>query len=471
MDAFQLKVDRDGMAARLVAAHAGVVNAILTPDDLASRLRLEGVNPALVPPAGVEAAFAQLPGAEEGQEFVIARGTPPVHGKNGFVEFLVNVSGRAVYDGASLSDENLRDVDSVDYKNAIKIVSVAAGQPLAIVHPPTEGVTGQTLTGKTLGARNGKAAPLRLGEGVALAADGITAVAQTAGRPVYSNRVLVVSQVYEVAADVCYDTGNINFDGYVHVHGAVQDGFKIEASNIEIDGAVGAATLICRGNLIVHGGVNGKNQARIVCQGNADVKYVSGARFEVIGDLNVAREIANSTVWCRSTVRAGKIMGGEILALRGIEARQVGTDLGTPTLLCPGVNYEVRRLEGVARIVCQNMARLVRDVGPRFGDRRYFLTLPPARQAAIRENYAFFCHLQKAHQRLAAEHARLLANPDSRPQPIVVVLKGLCQDVVIRTPGGSRRFLEGVKGPASFVEDAENHTVKVVPGAPRPPGG
>jgi len=51
------------------------------------------------------------------------------------------------------------------------------------------------------------------------------------------------------------------------------------------------------------------------------------------------------------------------------------------------------------------------------------------------------------------------------------VLKGLCQDVVIRTPAGRRRFLEGVKGPASFVEDAENHTVKVVPGAPRPPGG
>lgn len=471
MDAFQLRVDRDGMAARLVAARAGVVNAIATPNDLAERLRLEGINPAIVPRAAVAAAFERLPGAAEGQEFVIARGTPPRHGKNGFVEFLVNVSGRAVYDGASLSDENLRAVDSVDYKNAIKIVSVAPGQPLALIHPPTEGVTGKTLTGKVLGARNGKPAPLRMGEGVALAADGITAIAQTAGRPVYSNRVLVVSQVYEVAADVCYDTGNINFDGYVHVHGGVQDGFKIEARNIEIDGAVGAAALICRGNLIIHGGVNGKGQARVVCQGTADIKYVNGARLEIVGDLNVAREIANSTVWCRSTVRAGKIMGGEILALRGIEARQVGTDLGTPTLLCPGVNYEARRLEAVARIVCQNMARLVRDAGPHFGDHRYFLTLPPGRQATLRHNYAFFCHLQKAHLRLALEHARLLANPDSRPQPIVVVLKALCQDVVIRTPGGSRRFLEGVKGPASFVEDAANHTVKVVPGAPHPPGG
>ena len=148
MEAFQLRVDRDGMTAHLVAARAGVANAIFTPGDLADRLRLEGINPNLVPRAVVAAAFQRLPEAADGQDFLIARGIPPRHGKNGFVEFLVNVSGRAVYDGASLSDEGLREIDSVDYKNAIKVVSVAAGQPIALIHPPTEGVNGKTLTGK-----------------------------------------------------------------------------------------------------------------------------------------------------------------------------------------------------------------------------------------------------------------------------------------------------------------------------------
>lgn len=460
MNAFRLTVDHDAMEAKLVVVKESP-NSFASHLALDERLREAGVTEG-IDDGAVGYAFKELAKAEEGAEFVIGRGTPAVNGKNGYIEFLVNVSGLSVYDGTAIQDSNQGKIDSIDYKNAIKIVSVPVGQRLAVVHPPSEGFNGRNMMGKLLPAHSGKTASLSVGEGVELSADGMTAFATSEGRPVFSNNKLVICQVFEVPSDVCFQTGNIRFDGYVHVHGDVLDEFSVEARNLEIDGVIGAANITCRGNLIVHGGVNGKNRALIVCQGTADVKYLNSARIEVLGNLNVAREINNSTVWCRATVKAGQIMGGEILALRGIEAKQLGTELGTPTVLCPGSNFEVRRIEANLRVFCQNIVKIIKDIGPHFGDHRYFRGLPPEKQEPIRKAYAIFCRLQHAHHKLTMERERLLNNAGNAPRSVVIALKELCEDVIIRTPRFRRMFIDSIRGPAAFIEDADHKTVKTV---------
>lgn len=461
MEAFTVKVDHDAMEVKLTAAELSLqsVNSIAA---LNERLAQEHVTNG-IDEVAVTLAFEKLHSAVKGDAFIVANGTQPQHGKNGNIEFLVNVSGKPIYDGASINDDDLAKVDSVDYKNATRVVSVKIGEKIALIHPPTTGVAGQNLAGKILAARDGKPTSLRLGEGVSLLPDNITVVATLEGRPVFNNKSLIVSQIYEISGDVNFDTGNIRFDGYVAIRGSVQDDFMVEARSVEIDGIVGAAKIICKGNLIIHGGVNGKGRAMIVCQGNADVKYISGSKFELVGDLNVAREIANSTVWCRGTVRAGKIMGGAILALRGIEAKLLGSELGTPTMLQPGVNYETARIEETAQIFSKNIGAIIKNIGPNLGDHKYFQNLSASRQIELTNAYATFLKLRDALTKLFNVRQQLLLRADYQPCSIVVALKNLYNDVTIKTPNCARQFLTSVKGPAGFVDDVNENTIKIVP--------
>ncbi|GHS90586.1 polymerase [Planctomycetales bacterium] len=460
MNGFSLKVNPEAMTAKL-AVVAASPQSIDTPSALEQALAKETVLYGIDKPA-IRDAFADLPKLTEGTEILIAAGTPAVNGKNGFVEFLVNVSGKPLYDGAALADGELSNLENIDYKNAMRIVAVKNGDALATVHSPTLGSAGKTLAGKALPARDGKAAVLLLGEGVVFAADGVTVLAAADGQPVYSGKTLSVSQSYEVRGDVGFDTGNIKFDGYVIVRGCVKDEFAIEAKNVEIDGVVGAAKIVCRENLIAHGGVNGRGKAVIVCQGSIDAKYlINCAKCETGGDLNVAKEIFNSTVWCRGTVRAGKIMGGETLALRGVEAKQFGSDIGTPTVVVTGVNYELRRVDDALKILCHNITHVVEDLGANFGNHKYFLSLSAPRQNEIKQAYYLFDKLQKAHQKLTAARQLLLARADRQPLAVVVAQKVLHHDVTLKTANYQRRFLDALRGPITLSEDPEHRTIKV----------
>ena len=55
--------------------------------------------------------------------------------------------------------------------------------------------------------------------------------AESGGRPEFKDNRLTISSIYEIKNDVCFETGNIDFDGHVVVHGSVLDDFSIEAKS------------------------------------------------------------------------------------------------------------------------------------------------------------------------------------------------------------------------------------------------
>ena len=65
----------------------------------------------------------------------------------------------------------------------------------------------------------------------------------------------------------------------------VKDGFKIHAGeDIIISGVVEGAELTAGGKITVVGGVSGNDKAKIVCKGDASIKYVRNAIVEVGGN-------------------------------------------------------------------------------------------------------------------------------------------------------------------------------------------
>lgn len=472
MDAFILEIDHETMQATITASPA-LTDSISDKDLLIARLKeenvLKGINV-----AEIDKAFSELDECEEGKTYTIAEGQGAINGEHGYIEFFVNVSGKAIYKGSGGAEGEEQEPDSdivpeldesgepIDYKNAIKIESVKTGQNIAKIHEPTKGINGFTLTGKEIVAKNGKPAVYRIGEGVELDESTQIIIATQEGRPLYTHKAVSVSPVYEIHGDVCYETGNIHFDGFVHITGNVQDDFIVEAKDIEINGVVGASSITCKNNLTIFGGINGHGKAEVVCNGNAEVKYINAAKVEVKGDLNVAREIVNSTIWCRSQVTAGKILGGEILALQGITARTFGSELGIPTIIEPGANYEIRRIDEASHVLGAQIHKLLKPTSTFFGDNKKFKSLPSERREEIKKQLRYFKRLKAGHDKLSRVRKKLLNADESEPNKQVIVLKHLFQDVTVRTDSCVRQFRTEVTGPAALIEDIATGTIKTV---------
>ena len=454
MDAFSVTVDHEEMVVTLQASPK-LPGTITTSNELKELLKENNVFKG-IDTAEINKAFQELKDLKDGKKYIVAQGKPPINGVDGKLEFHVNVSGKAEYVGVEASG-------AVDYKNAVSVESVVEGTPLVTIIPPKLGVDGYNLSGKVIAAKNGKEVNIILSEGAEFNADRTEVIATSHGRPVLSHGIFSVRSVYDVSGDVCFETGNIHFNGHVNVFGNVQDEFIIEADSIEINGVVGNSKVKSKGDLIVRGGINGKGRSEIICGGNAEIKYINAANVEVKNNLIVKKEIVNSEIKCNGNVTSKKIIGGSVSGLKGIEAMQIGSEVGTPTLLKPGLNYEVERIEEAMSVLSSQIETALKPIKNSIGDRVFFKKLDSEKKEVVIKSCEYFKKIKKAYIRLLDAKERILSSERFEPIKEVVVLSRLYQDVHIKTSLCSKRFMKEVGGPARIVEDFNNATMKIAP--------
>lgn len=142
--------------------------------------------------------------------YVIARGTPPRDGRDAQLELLVDLERRA---GQVAED------GSIDFREVNFAANVRPGQVLARRTRPTPGVPGQDVLGRVLPARDGQDQPLAAGKNVQLTRDGESEqfAAEIVGAVRRANDEISVSEVLNIKGDICYQTGNLSFDGEICV--------------------------------------------------------------------------------------------------------------------------------------------------------------------------------------------------------------------------------------------------------------
>lgn len=451
--AFQLIVQHDENKAWLKTVQAGN-DSYYEPGPLMEDLAQENVRSGIKEDV-IQDAFARLAEIEQVNEAIlIAEGTDPVHGKDGSIDFKVDVSGHAAYRGVKSDDEK------VDFREAVQVVSVKPGELLANLIPPTDGTPGSNLAGKPIQAKAGKPAKIRSGEGVEFNEAENTFTATTEGRPIFSNNILSVSACYVVPGDVDFNTGNVKFNGHVVVQGNVQDDFNIEADSVEVEGVIGACNITCQKLLIAKGGINGRERASIEVKGDADIKYINQAKFIVLGKLFVHREVVNSTIWCRGQVKAQKIIGGQCIALGGIDSNILGSELGVQTVLEPGINFEVRALEQKMEPVAEEIASVIRPVQNFFGERQRYKQLPDEKKDQYRQAFEKFLELKEAYLGLQEERDEILFSEDFDAVKQAVAREMIYPDVMIRTDLCMRHLQKPVTGPVAMVEDIDSGSIR-----------
>ncbi|SDM98506.1 hypothetical protein SAMN04487897_101712 [Paenibacillus sp. yr247] len=292
------------------------------------------------------------------QKVMIASGTKPEEGQNGYIKFIFD------FDEEDKKPLELDD-GRVNYKEVVSLHNVRKGQPIGQRFLATEGSPGRAVTGETLFTKAGKEARFKLGKNVITDAEQMGLYSLIDGMVVRTDRDKInVFPVYEVNGNVDYNIGNIDFVGTVVVRGNVLPGFKIRAAgDIRVTGGVEAAELEAEGSIDISAGIVGQNKAYVKAGKNVKSSFIQDATVEVAGELKVSQSIMHSTIRAGKAVNCigskGLIVGGTIQAGERVTARTIGNSMSTTTVVEVGVLPELRNemlnLRNQLKVYIENM--------------------------------------------------------------------------------------------------------------------
>jgi hypothetical protein len=156
-----------------------------------------------------------------------------------------------------------------------------------------------------------------------------------------------VNEVLEVAGDVDYTIGHINFPGDVIIKGEIKDGFKVHSGgSVFCAKTLDASEVIAKKDLIVKQGIIGRNKGRIKVAGEVRTKFIENCYLEAKGSVYVDNGIMNSAIHSLKRVelvKKGIVIGGTLYAQDGVTAVQIGSALGPRTEIYCGIDYSVEQ--------------------------------------------------------------------------------------------------------------------------------
>ncbi len=270
-------------------------------------------------------------------DYVLARATPPVNGRDAVITYHFNTD---------LTLKPKRNEDgSVDFHQLDMISHCRKNQLLATLAPMDPGKPGIDVCGVMMRPNKVSNRVLRYGNNIYLSEDGLKMYSQVDGHVSVVDGRVFVADTYEVHADVDASTGDIDYEGNVVIKGNVITGFSVRAKgDIEVNGVVEGAYIEAGGQIVLKRGMQGMNKGILRANGNIITKFIENA--EVIAGGYVSTEsILHSRVSAKGDVivggKRGFVTGGEIRSGTMISVKTAGSQMGTITLLEVGIEPKI----------------------------------------------------------------------------------------------------------------------------------
>jgi hypothetical protein len=234
---------------------------------------------------------------------------------------------------------------SVDFKARSPFRLVRTGEVLARVVPKQEGEIGFNVRGEAIPFSKVEVSSFKPGANTGFTDDALVALRD--GHFELKSDVLTVHEVLEVAGDVDYCTGHVDFSGDVVIHGEVKQGFQVKAKGSVFCARVIDATLVeCQGDLVTQQGILGRGSGSVRVGGSVTARFIENCLVEAQGAIRVRTGCLNSVLRCLDRVVTGPkgmLVGGKIYAQNGIQAGQVGSPTSPRTELICGINAFVQQ--------------------------------------------------------------------------------------------------------------------------------
>lgn len=271
------------------------------------------------------------------QSIILAKGTEPIEGYDAELTYCFNTN----IDTAPKMNED----GTVDFHKLDNINHVMKGDVVARIKPEDMGTPGKTIYGAVKPPQKVQRKSFKYTKNLVISEDGTELVTAISGHVSLDGDRVVVSDMYEVAGDVDTATGDIDYNGNVHIKGNVLAGFKVRASgDVSIDGVVEGATIEAGGKIILNRGIQGMNKGSLNAGGDIVAKFIENATARAGGYLETDA-IMHSKVSARGEVnvhgRNGLITGGIVRAGSMITAKVIGSEMGTTTVVSVGIDPEL----------------------------------------------------------------------------------------------------------------------------------
>lgn len=273
----------------------------------------------------------------------IAQGTLPEAGKDAEIKYY--------FDTDPLKVGTIREGGAIDFKGRGAIPQVTKGDLIAEKTPYVKGEPGSDVYGVPIPAPKSTDIKLKSGKGVSISENELRVFSETDGIPEISvDGRLSVLPILNIAGDVDLKTGNIDFNGAIHVSGCIQDGFSVKGDSLSTNEILESEIEIV-GDIVVAGGILG---SKIKIGGNVRARYIQRATIEALGDVVVENELIDSNIETAGgcIVTKGKILSSLICARKGIQAFEIGSDSSKPCALVVGVDRSTEnKLERMREII------------------------------------------------------------------------------------------------------------------------
>ncbi len=270
------------------------------------------------------------------QNVVIARGEDPVPE---IPEHLV------LEESLQKKQESDLSTQKIDFREYSPFTIVKKGDILAKKVPLRPGKMGTDVHGLSIPYKKEKVQQLLPGENTRWQEDSV--VAATYGRLIIEKETFWVNEVLEITSDVDYSTGNVVFPGDIIIHGDLKEQFKVESEgSIYGKKTFDASNVVCAKDLVVEQGIIGRKEGIIKVGGKINTRFIENCYVEAGDDIFVKTCIMNSIVRTRGKIEMGErgtIIGGKIIAQKGVYAVQIGTSSGTRTEIQCGVDYTIEQ--------------------------------------------------------------------------------------------------------------------------------
>ncbi|MCP4709423.1 MAG: DUF342 domain-containing protein [Planctomycetes bacterium] len=332
---FRVTVSNDNLTATLslnLEAPPGAISA----EEILSQVEELGI---LVDDDGqknIEVLSEAFTQEETPEPIVIARGTPPQNDTKGIVEKL--------YDKASESGESSGDEpDRQSHYDRTDIVTVTKDQQVIRLVPPIPGTNGQDVYGKEIPRKLAREVRVRLGTNVRQEQEYI--ISDCDGVLEYKGDKVWVNSKLEIAGNVDFSVGNIDFSGDIFISKNVQDLFKVRSGNdIVINGVAEAAEVHADQDLEVVNGMTGKDKGIFSAGRDLKGKYITNAKVQAGHNIEIRTEIVQSQVVCggQLIVEHGSLVGGRIVAAGGVKVKDLGSEANVKTIIEVGIDEDVR---------------------------------------------------------------------------------------------------------------------------------
>lgn len=449
-----VSVDREGLSASLVFDQ-DVVATGLTRDDLVEALNQAKIE--FTPGLGKridELAAVLRAGKLPSEPVLMARGRPADPGKDGWFEL-----------NPELQPEKQDQGDRVDFYEQNKIITVTEGQVVGKIHPALPSKPGEDVFGRPIKPK-GKRREVELGKNIRVDNESQIAVATCDGRVDHGTLKVAVLDILEVAGDVDFNSGNVDSASDILVRGTVLDLFCVKSKkSVEVGGCIEAAQVYADANILVRGGICGKEKGKVTCGGELRAKYCDSVQVEVEGNIHIAKEAINCDIRTNAvlSIAAGSLIGGKAHARNGAEIKVIGSDAGVNTHLGvgmdPGTLVTIRQIDQKAKSLEVTAQRIRTTVKPMMDNLR---KLTPDQREKATELVFQADELDAQKENLLSKKEALLNKLTPVEGASVLVTGRICEGVTITVDNYSLRFDKDLKGPVKIERRKIDNVTEIV---------